>query len=155
ATSSASPSTATPSTARQPAASPPRRWSRWSGPRPAVTPHPPPPPAPSNPTPPSPRGELRSGAPYPSMAGQKRTGSTAHAIAALAKRQHGVVARDQLRRLGLRNGAIDDRIASGYLQPLFHATFAVGHGAITRQGRMFAAVLACEQTTVLSHGSAA
>jgi very-short-patch-repair endonuclease len=89
------------------------------------------------------------------MAGKKRTGSIEHAIAALAGRQHGVVARGQLRELGLGDKSIDRRISSGYLQPLFHATFAVGHGAITRQGRMLAAVLACEKGTILSHGSAA
>jgi very-short-patch-repair endonuclease len=89
------------------------------------------------------------------MAGKKRTGSSEHAIAALAGQQHGVVARKQLRTLGLLDGAIDDRIASGYLQPLFHGTFAVGHRAVSRRGWMFAAVLACESGTVLSHGSAA
>jgi very-short-patch-repair endonuclease len=89
------------------------------------------------------------------MAGKKRTGSTGHAIAALAERQHGIVARSQLRELGLRDGAIDDRISSGYLQPVFRGTFAVGHRAISRPGRMLAAVLACDDGTVLSHGSAA
>jgi very-short-patch-repair endonuclease len=50
---------------------------------------------------------------------------------------------------------ISDRAARGYLQPLFHGTFAVGHRAISRKARMLAAVLACEKDTVLSHGSAA
>jgi very-short-patch-repair endonuclease len=89
------------------------------------------------------------------MAGKKRTGNVAHAIAALAERQHGVVSRRQLRELGLLDGAIDDRIAWGYLQPLFRGTFAIGHRAISREGRMLAATLACENGTVLSHGSAA
>lgn len=77
------------------------------------------------------------------------------AVARLAGKQHGVVARGQLRELGLLDGAIDDRIASGYLQPLFRGTFAVGHRAISRKSRMLAAALACESGTVLSHGSAA
>jgi hypothetical protein len=89
------------------------------------------------------------------MAGKKRTGNVGHAVAMLAERQHGVVARSQLRGLGLRDGAIDDRIAWGYLQPLFRGTFAIGHRAISREGRMLAAVLSCESETVLSHGSAA
>lgn len=76
-------------------------------------------------------------------------------VATLAERQYGVVSRRQLRELGLSDGAIDDRIASGYLLPLYWGTFAVGHRAITRQGRMLAAVLACDEDTVLSHGSAA
>lgn len=43
----------------------------------------------------------------------------------------------------------------GHLHPLFQATFAVGHRAITRQARLLAAVLACDTGTVISHGSAA
>lgn len=66
-----------------------------------------------------------------------------------------MVSRSQLRDLGLLDGAIDDRISSGLLQPLLHGTFAVGHRSVTRQGRMLAGVLACEEGTVLSHGSAA
>jgi very-short-patch-repair endonuclease len=89
------------------------------------------------------------------MAGEKRTGSRGHAIAALAGRQRGIVTRSQLKELGLRDGAIDDRIASGYLQPVFRGTFAVGHRSISRRGRMLAAVLACPNGAVLSHGSAA
>jgi len=89
------------------------------------------------------------------MAGEKRTGSVEQAIARLAGRQHGVATRSQLRELGLLDGAIDDRITSGYLQPLFRGTFAVGHRAISRKSRMLAATLACESGTVLSHGSAA
>jgi hypothetical protein len=89
------------------------------------------------------------------MAGKKRTESVEQAIAMLAGKQHGVAARRQLRDLGLLDGAIDDRIASGYLQPLFRGTFAIGHRAISRKSRMLAATLACESGTVLSHGSAA
>jgi hypothetical protein len=66
-----------------------------------------------------------------------------------------VVSRRQLRTLGLGDGAITARASCGNLQPLFHGTFAVGHRAITRQGRMLAAVLACGNGTILSHGSAA
>jgi very-short-patch-repair endonuclease len=88
------------------------------------------------------------------MQGRKRTGS-GHAIAALAEQQHGVVTRSQLRGLGLHDRAIDDRLVSGYLHPLFRGTFAVGHKSVTRRGWMLAAVLACDEGTVLSHGSAA
>ncbi len=88
------------------------------------------------------------------MRGRKRTGS-GHAIAAVAEQQHGVVTRSQLRELGLHDRAIDDRIVSGYLHPLFRGTFAVGHKSIARQGWMVAAVLACGEGTVLSYGSAA
>lgn len=89
------------------------------------------------------------------MPGKKRTGRVGHLVAALAGRQHGVITRDQLRELGLRERAIDERIGSGYLQPLFPGTFAVGHRAISRKAQMLGAVLACGEGTVLSHGSAA
>ncbi len=89
------------------------------------------------------------------MGSKKRTGSIDQGIATLAARQHGVVSRAQLLQLGLSDREITLRAQRGSLQPLFHATFAVGHRAITRQGRMLAAVLACSKGTVLSHGSAA
>lgn len=85
----------------------------------------------------------------------KRTGSFDRRIAAAATRQHGVVSRGQLRSLGLSDAEITDRTSFGSLQPLFRGTFAVGHRAITRQGRLLAAVLACGEGTVLSHASAA
>jgi predicted transcriptional regulator of viral defense system len=86
---------------------------------------------------------------------EKRTGSTNHAVARLAERQHGVVSRRQLLALGLSEREITARATSGNLHPLFRGTFAVGHRLIGRQGRMLAAVLACGDGTVLSHGSAA
>lgn len=76
-------------------------------------------------------------------------------MAALAGRQHGVVSRRQLRALGLSDRAITARTAAGTLHPIFRGTFAVGHRAVGRHGRMLAAVLACGEGTVLSHGSAA
>lgn len=89
------------------------------------------------------------------MGGTKRTVSLNRAIGDFAERQHGIVSRAQLRKLGVGDSTITARIASGYLRPIFRETFAVGHRAITRRGRMLAAVLACGEGTVLSHGSAA
>jgi very-short-patch-repair endonuclease len=89
------------------------------------------------------------------MGRRKRTGNSVHAIAREAHRQHGIVTRGQLRELGLGDWAISDRIASGYLLPVFPGTFAVGHRAISREGWLHAGVLACNEGTVLSHGSAA
>jgi very-short-patch-repair endonuclease len=89
------------------------------------------------------------------MDGKSRTGRLNQAIAALARRQHGVVSRHQLRKLGLSDSAITARTESGYLQPLFRGTFAVGHSAINRQAHMLAAALTCGEGTVVSHGSAA
>jgi very-short-patch-repair endonuclease len=89
------------------------------------------------------------------MESKRRTESVDFAIAAVAEQQHGVVSRAQLRGLGLTDREISLRAQRGALHPLFHATFAVGHRAIDRKGCMLAAVLACGEHTVLSHGSAA
>jgi very-short-patch-repair endonuclease len=76
-------------------------------------------------------------------------------IAALAKRQGGVVSRGQLVDLGLRRGAIEDRIKRGWLHPLYRGVYALGHLHLGATGRWFAAVLACGDRAVLSHRSAA
>jgi hypothetical protein len=88
--------------------------------------------------------------------GDKRsTPSLNRTVSALAARQHGVVARRQLRELGLSEGAITAQAAAGRLHPVFHGTYAVGHGAISRRGEMLAAVMSCGEGAVVSHGSAA
>ena len=74
---------------------------------------------------------------------------------ALAARQHGVVARSQLRDLGFHPQAIKRRIANGRLHPLMRGVYAVGRPQVTRQGHWMAAVLSCGAGAVLSHGSAA
>jgi very-short-patch-repair endonuclease len=76
-------------------------------------------------------------------------------IAALAERQHGVVARRQLEDLGLRQSAIDRRIRAGRLHRVHAGVFAVGHAHLTQHGRWMAAVLALRPNAVLSHRSAA
>lgn len=50
---------------------------------------------------------------------------------------------------------IATRIAAGRLHPLLRGVFAVGHRVIGRQGEMHAALLACGDGAVVSHGSAA
>ena len=76
------------------------------------------------------------------------------AIAALATRQHGVVARWQLFELGLAGGAIDYRISVGRLHIIYRGVYAVGRRDLTARGRWMAAVLACGKLAVLSHRSA-
>jgi very-short-patch-repair endonuclease len=76
------------------------------------------------------------------------------AIAALAKRQHGVVARNQLVRLGLGRGAIAHRVRCGRLHPLHRGVFAVGHRVVSRDGGWLAAVLAAGEEAALSYRSA-
>jgi very-short-patch-repair endonuclease len=50
---------------------------------------------------------------------------------------------------------IATRIAAGRLHPLLRGVFAVGHRVIGRQGEMQAALLACGDGAVVSHGGAA
>jgi hypothetical protein len=77
------------------------------------------------------------------------------AIAALARKQHGYVTRRQLLRLGLSERAIDHRIAIGQLIRVYAGVYAVGHVPVALEARAHAAVLACGDGAVLSHGSAA
>ena len=77
------------------------------------------------------------------------------AFAALAERQHGVVARVQLAGLGIGRRVIGHRLHTGRLHPLHRGVYAVGHRVVTREGRWMAAVLAVGQRAVLSHRSAA
>ena len=77
------------------------------------------------------------------------------AIAALAARQHGVVAWWQLRAIGVTRSQVDVRIASGRLHRIHHGVYAVGHPVLTIAGRRLAAVLALGPGAVLSHRSAA
>ena len=91
----------------------------------------------------------------PAIRSEKRSRGADAAIAELASRQHGRVARWQLLALGLRSGAIDRRIAAERLHPEHRGVYAVGHRSRTREGRWMAAVLACGPCAVLSHRPAA
>jgi hypothetical protein len=77
------------------------------------------------------------------------------AIWALAESQKGMVARRQLRALGLKKGAIDHRLKRRRLIPYHWGVYAVGHRAVPKEGRWMAAVLAAGPGAVLSHRSAA
>lgn len=74
---------------------------------------------------------------------------------ALAREQHGVIARRQLRELGASVRAIEHRLARGRLYRVHRGVYAVGRAELTRQGEWMAAVLACGASAVLSHHSAA
>jgi very-short-patch-repair endonuclease len=90
------------------------------------------------------------------MAGRNRSGSVDWRVAAqLAEIQHGLVTRPQLRRLGATGAAIDHAIATGRLFPVFRGTFGLGHRPTGREARLLAAVLACGDEAVISHGTAA
>jgi hypothetical protein len=75
-------------------------------------------------------------------------------IAALAGRQHGVVARRQLAALGIGRRVIGHRLERGRLHLLHRGVYAVGHRVVSREGGWMAAVLAMGPEGVLSHRSA-
>jgi very-short-patch-repair endonuclease len=73
----------------------------------------------------------------------------------LAKEQHGVITRKQLRELGFSRRAIEHRIKTGRLHVVWRGVYAVGRHELSQLGRWMAAVLACGPDAVLSHASAA
>src|SRR5215211_1358624 len=102
------------------------------------------------------------------MRGQRRTGrgtgkacgavvarpELERAVNDLAARQHAVVTRAQLIKLGLRPGAIDRRIRSGRLRALQRGVYLLGPTTPVHAPFM-AAVLSCGERAVVSHRSAA
>src|SRR3712207_4135074 len=76
-------------------------------------------------------------------------------VAGLASRQHGVVAWYQLRAAGVPRGRVDRMLRRGRLHVVHRGVFAVGHTALTIEGRRMAAVLALGPPAVLSRRSAA
>jgi predicted transcriptional regulator of viral defense system len=89
------------------------------------------------------------------MRGQNAEHPHGGAVSDLARRQHGVVSRAQLRALGLGEDAIEWRLAKRRLHRVHRGVYAVGHLGLTRNGRFMAAVLACGEGSALSHFSAA
>jgi very-short-patch-repair endonuclease len=77
------------------------------------------------------------------------------AIARLAAPQWGYVTREQLLNLGLSADAIKWGVKTGRLIPVHAGVYAVGHVNGTPVARAMAAVLACGEGALLSHGSAA
>ncbi len=77
------------------------------------------------------------------------------AAAAIARRQQGVVSVAQLIAAGLSRRAIQHRARCGRLHRLHRGVYAVGHRAITIEGRWMAAVLAYGPGSLLSHRDAA
>jgi very-short-patch-repair endonuclease len=73
----------------------------------------------------------------------------------LAARQFGVITRPQLAALGFDRGRIARDVAAGRLLRLHRGVYAVGHRAPRQEATWLAAVLACGEGAVLSHGSAA
>jgi very-short-patch-repair endonuclease len=76
-------------------------------------------------------------------------------IAALARRQHGFVRREQLLAAGLGRDAVAYRIKAGKLIRVHVGVYAVGHLPTHPVARAAAAVLACGPEAALSHSWAA
>src|SRR5919201_5456962 len=91
--------------------------------------------------------------PYHRMSG--KSPSLDHLLAALAGKQHGVVAVWQLLALGFSRRQIDVRVDAGRLHSVFWGVYSVGHPARTAEALEMAAVLACGEGAVLSHWTAA
>ena len=76
-------------------------------------------------------------------------------LGALARRQWGVVTRDQLAAAGLGDSGVRDWVRDGRLLRLHRSIYAYGHDRLRIEGRWLAAVLACGPGAALSHRSAA
>jgi very-short-patch-repair endonuclease len=74
---------------------------------------------------------------------------------ALARRQHGVVTRQDLLGLGFSPKAIRHRLATGRLRPVARGVYTVGWPLTDRKQGWMAAVRVCGEGAVLSHASAA
>jgi very-short-patch-repair endonuclease len=81
-------------------------------------------------------------------------GKLQRALARLAARQHGVVTRPQLLRLGFSGDQLDYQLRLGRLRPLFRGVYVVGP-VTPPLAREMGAVLACGEDARLSHWSAA
>jgi len=84
-----------------------------------------------------------------------RAGFVEQDLAALAGKQHGVVARRQLLALGLGAAAIGRRLEAGRLHRIHTGVYAVGHPVLGVNGRWMAAVLAGGAGAALGYASAA
>src|SRR3954451_14649728 len=73
----------------------------------------------------------------------------------LVWRQYGAVARWQLLERGYNADAINHKIETKWLYPVFRGAYAVGRPELSRFGMWMAAVLACGLSAVVSHDSAA
>jgi hypothetical protein len=76
------------------------------------------------------------------------------ALAGLAERQHGVVTRRQLLAAGATRHEVGRRIRLERLHAVYRGVYAVGHRALSADGRRMAAALAVSDTAVLSHRAA-
>lgn len=98
-------------------------------------------------------GETARWTTYPGCMAQKLV----HAgvlLAEIAERQHGVVALRQLRSIGFDAAAVGLRVQRGALHRIHRGVYAVGHAALSAEGRAMGAVLAIGGGPVAEGGAA-
>jgi very-short-patch-repair endonuclease len=76
-------------------------------------------------------------------------------VVELAERQWGVVSRSQLAEIGLSGGAISRWIEERRLHRVHPGVFAIGHGYLSTEGKLAAALLYAGPGAALSHVTAA
>lgn len=73
----------------------------------------------------------------------------------IARKQHGIVSRDQLSMSGVSDDAIRRRIRQGQLKRVYRGVFLVAGMTLTEKGRWMAALLSSGPSAALSHRTAA
>src|SRR5215203_411960 len=86
--------------------------------------------------------------------GSKRV-QRSRGVADLATLQGGVVSLDQLRGQGVSKSLAAERAEAKELHRIHRGVYTVGHRAVSRQTILRAALLACGEGAVISHGTAA
>src|SRR5689334_11582956 len=76
-------------------------------------------------------------------------------VAAMATAQGGVVSLDQLRGEGVSSKVAADRGRAHSYHRIHRGVYAVGHRSVSRAACLRAALLACGEGAVISHGTAA
>jgi hypothetical protein len=76
-------------------------------------------------------------------------------LARIAARQHGLLRLVQLLEAGLDRKTIARRVREGRLHRIYQRVYALGHRALSREGRWLAAVFAAGEGAALSHLCAA
>jgi Transcriptional regulator, AbiEi antitoxin/Protein of unknown function (DUF559) len=79
----------------------------------------------------------------------------ARRLATLAEKQYGVVSRAQLLSAGVSDSAISRWVVSGRLHRIHPRIYALGHAALSLEGRLRAALMYAGSRAALSHTTAA
>jgi hypothetical protein len=87
--------------------------------------------------------------------GKNRGTEGRHRVAETATAQGGVVSLEQLEEAGVSMRAASRGASSGDLHRIHRGVYAVGHRAVSRNALLRAALLACGDGAVVSHGTAA